>query len=1286
MCKRPLVERTVIGEEDGEGVLADVVRQFIPSYQRAPAIIVVAQQWPCWLSTVLALRLPLIGGYFSSRFHKCFMVPDALKLMSSWSTIDHFHGISQEYEGCTVLASGSMNFLAAVERGCVGHTGAVVFAVDHFFPRSGMRDAVRHFRSWGCHRLQDGYMSGLVHHANYGGATNAVHLILHRGLNHTIDTPLVSIPRVLKHFVNSASKGGFVAIDAPPDITQEECVRQPIVIEGIGRLEGLYDVVRPTMEYAIPSVFKSTGWVRRRLTPKEWLVLHDVPVDMIADLADDTTARNAISLCVSPLVVGELFRSWWGSLSGGGTRKEAIKVQIGVDAPIVCVDADHQDVGVRQATVTAEGEVVTKEDGREEDTSTTEEKDNQAIEVDEEDQARLSIIKAQHDLAKAVKADDAEVPVYLWNDRICRGEASENEARSLEILRTWFTQIYRCRLCRDCIRYLVKKHGGGWSRQAKAEVDRAAMREILWRAANNEWFEFPFGSRLHFFRFPARYQALARDGVPNFFISSGPTQRRPQPAPTPEATEILRGKLAKMIQRKYLVTPTTRIASLIQFFAVPKGEGDWRVVYHAGANGLNDCVWAPPFFLPSVESLLRIVDHTTYMEDRDIGEMFLNFELHPNTRRFTGVDVGPLELDIDGVRQHWLIWNKNLMGFKSSPYNSVKMYHVVEEVVRGDRRDLNNAFQWDHVDLNLPGTGNYNPSLPWITKRRTDGTLASDLVDFVDDERIVGCGSERAREAGHTVSTRESYLGLQDALPGAWAGVVVHNDPQLGIVVLTSQEKWDRTKAICMHWMQLLGKGQVELPFKQLESDRGFLVYVANAYPCMKPYLKGFHLSLEMWRGGRDAEGWKLSRTSLLEGEPDEDEGGDEAILLQERGLVQEGRGPTSGFTPAVPRFRTDLEALIILTAGPTPVKRVIRRREVVTVVYGFGDASSGGFGASMGLPEGVHGRFGVWGRDEEDKSSNYRELCNLVDAVEDEARAGRLEHSELWMFTDYSPAESCFTRGSSTSSLLHGLVLRLRKVEMDIGLKIQMVHVAGTRMIAQGMDGLSRGMMCEGVLAGRDMLDYVDIAKSACARQPQLVEYFRSWLGVTDLTPLKEEEWYVEGHGIVGGKKDLHGIWIPTHAANGKFYWWDPPPVLADVALEEALKARHKRTDAYHIFSIPRLFSPAWTRLFYKFADFVVKLPAGSSHWPAGMHEPLFVGIALPYIRYHPWALRGTPLLVDMERQLRQVQSAGEGDGGHILRELLRVPSRISRVSEDVARGVLRMPRKGEVPDVPNI
>ncbi len=136
-----------------------------------------------------------------------------------------------------------------------------------------------------------------------------------------------------------------------------------------------------------------------------------------------------------------------------------------------------------------------------------------------------------------------------------------------------------------------------------------------------------------------------------------------------------------MIKKAYIAPPETRLRSLIKYFAVPKGLGDWRVVYHAGANGLNDCVWTPSFHLPTVDALLRIVDHTSVMEDRDVGEMFLNFELHQNTRRFVGIDVRPLTLDPTTATHNWLGWTKNLMGFQSSPYNSVKIYRICDEII-----------------------------------------------------------------------------------------------------------------------------------------------------------------------------------------------------------------------------------------------------------------------------------------------------------------------------------------------------------------------------------------------------------------------------------------------------------------------------------------------------------------------------------------------------------------------------------------------------------------------------
>ncbi len=74
-----------------------------------------------------------------------------------------------------------------------------------------------------------------------------------------------------------------------------------------------------------------------------------------------------------------------------------------------------------------------------------------------------------------------------------------------------------------------------------------------------------------------------------------------------------------------------------------------------------------------------------------------------------------------------------------------------------------------------------------------------------------------------------------------------------------------------------------------------------------------------------------------------------------------------------------------------------------------------------------VYIQQGLWPSNEEG-SSNFRELKNLVDAVKEEAHEGYLKRAELWLLTDNSTAESCFHKGSPSSKRLHELVLKLRK------------------------------------------------------------------------------------------------------------------------------------------------------------------------------------------------------------------------------------------------------------------
>jgi hypothetical protein len=389
----------------------------------------------------------------------------------------------------------------------------------------------------------------------------------------------------------------------------------------------------------------------------------------------------------------------------------------------------------------------------------------------------------------------------------------------------------------------------------------------------------------------------------------------------------------------------------------------------------------------------------------------------------------------------------------------------------------------------------------WVSKQRKDGSLASDFVCFVVDLRITRHGQERVVEAGHTISTRESYLGIQAALqklkflegtktPGAWAGAFMCIDNNIGVSVLTSQEKRDRMKNTCRFWLELPNQGISELDHKRLRSDRGFMVYIVQAYPWMKPYLKGFYLLLEKWRNSCDSEGWMIcARPASEEDEmggntSEEDSFNEIKIQLLTHSLEEEESwqdGPSSGLTPAVPLFKEDLKAILQLAEGEQPALRCIRSKVTMNAYYGFGDTSSGGFGAMVERPSGLHGRYVLWKREEEGQSSNYWELRNLVDTVDEEAKEGYLGGDELWLFTDKFTTKSYFYQGGSSFELLHELVMHLtRKAEMKKSFSLHVVHVAGTRMIAQGTDGLSRRIMLEGVVQGKEMLSFVDLSKTA--------------------------------------------------------------------------------------------------------------------------------------------------------------------------------------------------------------
>jgi hypothetical protein len=118
-----------------------------------------------------------------------------------------------------------------------------------------------------------------------------------------------------------------------------------------------------------------------------------------------------------------------------------------------------------------------------------------------------------------------------------------------------------------------------------------------------------------------------------FYSAELPRYRtRQPPAPDEHTKAEVADKLSKFVSREY-ISPGP-VVSLISFFSVPKGDSDIRLVFDGTKSGLNSKLWAPSFCLPTVESLLPMLEPGMWQSDIDVGEQFYNYMLDPSIQPF----------------------------------------------------------------------------------------------------------------------------------------------------------------------------------------------------------------------------------------------------------------------------------------------------------------------------------------------------------------------------------------------------------------------------------------------------------------------------------------------------------------------------------------------------------------------------------------------------------------------------------------------------------------------------
>ena len=857
-------------------------------------------------------------------------------------------------------------------------------------------------------------------------------------------------------------------------------------------------------------------------------------------------------------------------------------------------------------------------------------------------------IQASH--LKATRADDAPIDYAIWS----WPNESEQESNARNLLRYACHSFWRLNLTREAVRWLLF-HPDSLPSERRINID--AIVDCLTRAANSTFWEWDDGSRLLFWRWEHWWKS-ARDGEILFHQEPPPNwMGRSLPAPSHHYELLLRKKEEKLLYRRYL--ELGYVDCIVPRFGVPKGEDDIRLVWDATRNGVNDTLYAPSFWMPTFRTLqdfvikwlpCSIVDYLDnnipsspsqgdwripHQSDMDVGEMFLNYNLHYSERHMFGMRLitgsGPDEVEVV------MRFTRLLFGGKPCPYLAVQGHARAMELAIGDHKDPTNPLHWIDVRGNFPFTKNYDPSLPRVIRIRADGEMAAGTSAFVDDGRTAGVTNTICDQATHRFCTRINYLGEQNACrkrrptttnPGAWTGKMLWTSephPRKGVL----PEKWKTHRTDLLLLSEMADNG-VDPDRKLFLSATCRGMSQTEVYVDLRPYYKSFYNALEAWRPHRCPEGWRLDGSDV--------EDTDLFHIVDENSKPP----PVVKWTKEVKR---DLKALLSFYQEEEPEFLLVRPREKSDLLYMGGDASAAAFGAGEQRPDGkVTVWMGNWTQQETDRGSNWREASNLACALLRRIQSGSLDGKEVWMATDNLVWALIANKGMSKSKGLSDIVrdikLECRKHEVFW----HPFHVSGKRMIRMGFDGLSRGDFDSGIMLGHDIRDLVPLGVSALDFPESSIEtWAKSWMGSDYTTPLTIEEWYSKGH-----QPGVH--------------FWAPPPAGALIALEEMAQSKLKRPfEVTHVFVCPRLlYFEEWRRRFAKEMDVWLLIEPNCDFWPNSCCEPLVFGISFPLRSNRPWKLRRLPEVVALGRELQEVFKTGSYLGGcDILRKLWKHPWR---------------------------
>jgi hypothetical protein len=170
-----------------------------------------------------------------------------------------------------------------------------------------------------------------------------------------------------------------------------------------------------------------------------------------------------------------------------------------------------------------------------------EENSHCAEEISHDGRAALAFAE-RHQEEKATRADDAVIPVELWDVKLWDQNMHSQDslkifrerydsksflrkygapkACPLVVLHHWVTGRWQRNLYIDFKTYMIDRHGKDWAHQMNNSFEVEAGRDALHRACRASFWEWKDGSSLFFWRWACTQQRFALEGYPIWRIST----------------------------------------------------------------------------------------------------------------------------------------------------------------------------------------------------------------------------------------------------------------------------------------------------------------------------------------------------------------------------------------------------------------------------------------------------------------------------------------------------------------------------------------------------------------------------------------------------------------------------------------------------------------------------------------------------------------------------------------------------------------------------------------------